>query len=197
MGFLDALLGRTKPAQPNLERLFGLPDARITLEVQEGLVPTGEAGVCFKPASGQEFASTEKEFASLLNLGDDTGARMSEETDEFGYRWVVLDADDFGTLVTRVHMTNSTLQDNGYGPQLLCSIFGFGQKPATEGTKPQGATVYLVYLYKRGTFYPFVPVGQERRDNEAELRLKNELSGDLAIESDLTRWFPMWKVPVH
>ncbi|WP_423782934.1 PspA-associated protein PspAB [Ferrimicrobium acidiphilum] len=32
--------------------------------------------------------------------------------------------------------------------------------------------VYWVYLYKRGTFYPFVPVGHERRDNERELSLK-------------------------
>lgn len=197
MGFLDALLGRTKPTQPNLEKLFGLSDARITLEASEGTLPTLQAGVCFKPAAGQEFASTEQEFASLLNLGEDAGARMSEQTDEYGYRWVVLEAEDFDSLVTRVHMTNSTLQDNGYGPQLLCSVFGFAPKPAPPDTKPQGATVYLVYLYKRGTFYPFVPLGGEKRDNEAELRLKNELAEDLAFETDLARWFPMWKLPVR
>ena len=193
MGFLDALLGRSKPAQANLDKLFGLPGARISLEACEGLVPTEHAGVCFKPASGQAFSATEQEFTQLLNLADETGARMDESSDEYGYRWVVITAEDFDSLVTRVHMTNSTLQDNGYGPQLLCSVFGFRPKQET----PDGpASTFLVYLYNRGTFYPFVPSGKERRDNEAELRLKNELKEDLAIEPDLNRWFPIWSLPV-
>ncbi|MGD0742310.1 MAG: hypothetical protein ABSA31_03350 [Acidimicrobiales bacterium] len=196
MGFLDALLGRTKPAQANLDKLFGLPGAQITLEASEGLQPTGQAGVCFKPTEGQAFSATESEFTALLNLGDDAGGHVAESSDQYGYRWVVLEADDFGTLVTRVHVTNSTLQDNGYGPQLLCSVFGFAPAPQA-GAARAAATVYLVYLYKRGTFYPFVPAGGERRDNEAELRLKNELGDDLSIESDLTRWFPIWGLPVH
>ncbi|MGA9077392.1 MAG: hypothetical protein WB383_03545 [Acidimicrobiales bacterium] len=196
MGLFDALLGRTKPAQANLDRLFGLPGAQITLEAAEGLQPTGQAGVCFKPAEGQAFTATETEFTALLNLGDDAGAHVSENSDQYGYRWVVLSADDFQTLVTRVHVTNSTLQDNGFGPQLLCSVFGFAPTPAA-GAARAAATVYLVYLYKRGTFYPFVPAGGERRDNEAELRLKNELGEDLSIEPDLSRWFPIWGLPVH
>ena len=32
MGFLDSLLGRTKPVQPKLDDLFGLPSAAITLQ---------------------------------------------------------------------------------------------------------------------------------------------------------------------
>jgi hypothetical protein len=196
MGFLDALLGRSKPAQADLEKLFGLPDAQITLEASEGIQPTGQAGVCFKPAEGQAFVSTETEFTALLNLGDDAGAKVHDESDRYGYRWVVIAADDFQTLVTRVHMTNTTLQENGFGPQLLCSVFGFAPTPR-PGAARAPASVYLVYLYKRGTFYPFVPTAGEHRDNEAELRLKNELAGDLSIEPDLDRWFPIWGLPVH
>ena len=33
MGILDSLLGRTKPVQPNLDALFAVPNAAITLEV--------------------------------------------------------------------------------------------------------------------------------------------------------------------
>jgi hypothetical protein len=123
MGFLDALLGRTKPAQPDLDRLFGLPGARITLDAAEGLVPTHQAGVCFKPAVGQAFADTEKEMTDILGLGDpgaDAGAtaHLEDSADEFGYRWIVLGADDFDTLVTRVHLVNSTLQDHPPLPRL-------------------------------------------------------------------------------
>lgn len=218
MGFLDALLGRTKQVAPNLDRLFGLPGARITLEATEGLRPTGNAGVCFKPAAGQEFGATEKELADLLRLGGDEPEtssppsspaqsdasptmRLVENTDEFGYRWVVVSSSDFDTLVTRVHVVNSTLEEHGWGPQLLCSVFGFAQGPSGEGPTLQNTTLpassFLVYLYKRGTFYPFVPTGSERRDNEAELRLKAELKEDLSMEEDLDRWFPLWKLPVH
>jgi hypothetical protein len=185
MGFLDALLGRTKPAQPDLDRLFGLPGARITLDAAEGLVPTRQAGVCFKPSVGQAFTNTEAEMTDHLDEG----------ADEFGYRWIVLGADDFDTLVTRVHLVNSTLQDHGYGPQLLASVFGFTPKPGADTTAAQ--RLYLVYLYKRGSFYPFVPLAGEKRDNEAELRLKTELAQDLTIEKDLDRWFPLWNLPLQ
>ena len=93
--------------------------------------------MCFKPAEGQAFASTETEFTALLDLGDDAGAKVHEESDKYGYRWVVVAADDFQTLVTRVHVTNTTLQENGYGPQLLCSVFGFAPTPQA-GARPTG-----------------------------------------------------------
>jgi len=55
-----------------------------------------------------------------------------------------------------------------------------------------------VYLYKRGTFYPFVPLGgHERRDQEAELLLENVLGNDLKIEKEKERWMALWGLPVH
>ena len=198
MGFLDALLGRSKPVQANLDHLFGLPAARITLEACEALQPTGQAGVCFKPATGQGLDAAEAELRSLLQLDDPidgesvTNTELADKADEFGYRWIVLTSTDFDTLVTRVHLVNSTLEDHGYGPQLLCSVFGF-----VDAKHPGTATTFLVYLFKRGTFYPFVPTGNERRDNEVEMRLKNELADDLSVEKDLDRWFPIWSLPVH
>ncbi|HVC26011.1 MAG TPA: hypothetical protein VND23_09650 [Acidimicrobiales bacterium] len=200
MGLLDTILGRTKPVEANLDRLFGLPGARITLEAAEDLVPTGQAGVCFKPSAGQAFDATEREIAEMLSSGDAAGttAKLTESADEFGYRWVVVGGADFDTLVTQVHFVNSTLKEHGYGPQLLCSVFGLAPAaPPASGHPGSAATIYLVYLFKRGTFYPFVPTGHERRDNEAELRLKAVLGDDLAIEADLDRWFPLWELPVH
>jgi hypothetical protein len=200
MGFLDALLGRTKPAEANLDHLFGLPGAQITLEAAEGMRPTGEAAVCFKPASAQSFAETEKELVALLNLdeaGTDPNAAkttLSSQEDEFGYRWIVVESSDFSSLVTRVHMVNSTLEEHGWGPQLLCSVFPF--HPTTPGAAGTAKVTYLVYLYKRGSFYPFVPTTGEHRDNEMELRLKDELGNDLTIEKDLDHWFPLWKLPL-
>ena len=105
-----------------------------------------------------------------------------------GLSWLLDD------LVTRVHLVNSTLTDNGWGPQLLCSVFGMTPGPGAESNM---GPFYLVYLYKRGTFYPFAPDGKEHRDNELEFRIRGLLGSDLPIETDLARWFPLWELPVH
>ncbi|HLG92152.1 MAG TPA: hypothetical protein VKY15_04125, partial [Acidimicrobiales bacterium] len=112
--------------------------------------------------------------------------------DGFGYRWLVLVDPDLPELVTQVHMASSTLEEHGYGPQLLCSVFGFAPRAGGHGPSP----AYLVYLYKRGSFYPFCPTGPDRRDNQAELQLKAVLGEDLKLEADLSRWFPLWGLPV-
>jgi hypothetical protein len=52
---LDALMGRTKPIQANLDALFALPSAAITLQSAAGLTASGRAGVCYKPPTGQSF----------------------------------------------------------------------------------------------------------------------------------------------
>jgi len=52
-----------------------------------------------------------------------------------------------------------------------------------------------VYLFKRGTFYPFAPLNGEKRDNALELEVRGLLSGELRIEPELDRWFPVWGAP--
>ena len=64
MGFLDTILGRTKPAQPNLDELFSLPTAAITLDAAMDLVPTGTGSVCFRAAEGKAFATSRRTSAS-------------------------------------------------------------------------------------------------------------------------------------
>jgi len=200
VGFLDTLLGRTKPVRANLDALFALPSAAVTLQSAAGLVSSGSAGVCWKPPAGQPAQDLEHEIAELLDLPDpDPGAgpaigSFTQSEDTYGYRWLVFQDPQLEDLVTRVHLANSTLAEAGWGPQLLCSVFGF--IPA-DGAGPDAKPCLLVYLYKRGTFYPFAPIGGERRDNELELRIKAVVGTDLPFEADLGRWFPLWDAPVH
>src|ERR1700689_1566202 len=70
MGLFDTLLGRTKPVKADLDALFALPSAAVTLQVTSGLVATGKAGVCFKPPAGQNFADMQAELEKLLELGE-------------------------------------------------------------------------------------------------------------------------------
>ena len=56
----------------------------------------------------------------------------------------------------------------------------------------------LIYGFKRGTFWPFVPTGEDQeRDNAEELRLKSELEKELPVEPDLTRWLGLFDAPLE
>jgi hypothetical protein len=115
-----------------------------------------------------------------------------QSVDAFGYTWLLLrrdpsDVDGVAGLVTDLHAINSTLVDNGFGPSLLCSLVAFADDA--------GRRLGLVYLYKRGTFYPFAPTGDQQRDSAYELQVRGALGADLPVESDLSRWFPVWGAP--
>lgn len=190
MGLLDTLLGRRKPAPPDLDRLFALPSAAVTLQAASSFTPTGIGSVCFSSVEGAEFAQVHDGVRELLDAdADRTGPPVALERDDYGYSWLVsLRApDDLPALVSDLHAVNTALQDNGFGPQLLCSLAGF--------TDPGGRRLALVYLYKRGSFYPFAPLAGERRDNSLELQVRAALADELPIEQDLTRWFPVWGAP--
>ncbi len=91
MGFLDTLLGRTKPVPPNLDTLFALPTAAITLEAAAGFKPTGVGSVCFRAAEGKAFADIEHDVRELLAMGESkTSAQVS--TDSYGFTWLVCTA---------------------------------------------------------------------------------------------------------
>ena len=193
MGFLDTLLGRTKPVQPNLDVLFQLPSAAVTLEAATGFKPTGSGSVSFRAPEGKPFADIQKEVLDLLAMDDgESGGRLPVEVtkDTYGYTWLVSNhmSDEMDALVTDLHAVNTALVDGGFGPQLLCTLVAFSDENHRR--------LSLGYLYKRGTFYPFAPAGGgNNRDNALELQVKGVLGEDLRIEPDLTRWFPVWGAP--
>ena len=67
------------------------------------------------------------EVVKLLTM-DGTGSLRKAE-DSYGYHWLVVEDADIGELVTKIHLVNSSLSDAGWGPQLLCSVFGLAQLP--------------------------------------------------------------------
>ncbi|MEU6065747.1 MULTISPECIES: PspA-associated protein PspAB [Streptomyces] len=192
MGLLDILLGRTKPVAPDLDQLFALPSAAITLQAAAGFTPTGGGAVCFATVEGGAFEQTHREVQALLDAdADRSGPPVELRQDDYGYSWLVSrrTPDQLPQLVNDLHAVNSSMEVNGFGPQLLCSLAGFRDD--------SGRSLALVYLYKRGTFYPFAPLpgGTQRRDNALELQVKAALVNDLRIEQDLSRWFPVWGAP--
>ncbi|RSO13081.1 hypothetical protein DMH15_40205 [Streptomyces sp. WAC 06725] len=189
MGFLDAILGRSKPVRPDLDRLFALPSAAVTLQAAAGFRPTGLGSVCFASVEGGAFRGIQEEVRGLL------GSPAEFSQDAYGYTWMLARhaPDDTASLVNDLHAVNSSLESAGFGPQLLCSLMGFRDD--------RDRSLALVYLYKRGTFYPFAPqtgpgsAPTEKRDSALELEVRALLADDLEIEADLSRWFPVWGAP--
>ncbi|MFE7748166.1 hypothetical protein [Streptomyces sp. NPDC057428] len=192
MGLLDSILGRSKPVRPDLDQLFAVPSAALTLQAATGFTPTGLGSVCFAGVEGGAFARVRQDVRDLLDADTGRGGIPVEfSRDDYGYTWLLAGhaPDDTAGLVNDLHAVNTLLQDGGFGPQLLCSLIGFRD--------PQGRSLALVYLYKRGTFYPFAPVpgGGEKRDSQLELQVRAVLGDDLRVEGDLARWFPVWGAP--
>jgi hypothetical protein len=189
VGLGDVLFGRKKLRGPNLDKLFALTTAHLTLETELNLKPAGVAAVVFKPLSAGEFARAEQEIDELLSVAaESSGSHVRRRSDTFGFQWLVVRDRDFEDLVTSVHLVSSELEARGFGGQLLAALFAF------DG---HAQPVNLIYGYKRGTFWPFIPTGKDQeRDNAEEIRLKNELEGELPIERDLTRWLGLFDAPI-
>ncbi|MFI8911491.1 hypothetical protein ACIGW4_07700 [Streptomyces sp. NPDC053513] len=232
MGFLDSILGRDRPVRPDLDRLFGLPAAALTLRAGTGFVPAGAGSVCFATVEGGAFARLKEEVRDLLDVeavaaADRGGAAdaypVTYGSDAYGYTWLTVrrPAEDLITLVNDLHAVNALLEEAGFGPNLLCSLTAFrppgaedgpgaeagpgadgglggdGRAEGPAGGPRRARDLALVYLYKRGTFYPFAPRAEraETRDNALELQVRGLLAGDLPMEPDMERWFPVWGAP--
>ena len=108
--------------------------------------------------------------------------------EKYGYRWVFVSDTDVEDLVVALSSIKDGLDVGGYGARILAAVFRF--------ERSGGRDAYFIYNVKRGLWYPFVPgQGEQVRDNEAELRLKAQLGGELPMEPELERWFPLWGVP--
>ncbi len=193
MSFFETLFGRQKPVPPGVEKLFAMSTAQVAMETEQSLTPAGVAAMCFKGIASGPFGQIQRDLDQLLQVaGKDDSIAYRSYQDDLGYSWLIFTGSDFQGLVTTLHMSSSTLLDQGYGSQLLFAIFAF--KDA------DGHSVYWIYNYKRSTFYPFVPQKDShdrmrQRNNPEEMRLATALGKELPMEPELERWYAVWDLP--
>ena len=191
MGLFDVITGRSKIKGPAPDRLFALSTAYVTLESEHGIRSAGVAGIVFQPLATSDFEQIVRDMEQVVQAtGSEVGTTVQSRDDSFGYRWMVLrDQGSTEDLVVGVNAVSSALQSGGYGDRLLCAVFAFSDAREQR--------IYFIYNYKRGFWYPFVPAGGEQQSStERELQLKAQLGGELPIEPELERWFPLWGIPI-
>jgi len=190
VGFLDALLGRSKVKGPAPDRLFALTTAYIGLEAQQGVRTRGAAAIVFQPLATGDFQSIVSEMEEVLSgTGTEFGSSIETKDDEFGYRWMIIRDPDLEDLAVGVNAVSDALAVGGYSNRVLCAVFAF-----EDGERHP---IYFIYNYKRGSWYPFVPArGGKQRNTERELQIKAQVGAGLPLEPELERWFPLYGAPV-
>jgi hypothetical protein len=190
VGFLDAILGgRKKLDGPAADRLFGMSTAYVTLQTGHQIASKGVAAIVFQPLATADFDAATSEMEALLrSTGADTGTTIETSVDEHGYRWMIVRDDDTEDLVVNVNAVKDALDANGYGDRVLAAVFAFQDA--------KGRPVYFIYNYKRGAWYPFVPAGDGQRDGEREMQVEAIIGGELKIEPEPARRFPLWGIPI-
>jgi hypothetical protein len=195
MGLRDILTGRHQVKGPAPDRLFAISTAYITLQSEHQIDPAGSAAIVFQSLATSEFETTMREMEEVVKAtGGETGTQVKTQDDSYGYRWMVLEDPEVEDLAVGINAVSSSIETAGHGERLLCAVFAF--KDANK------RRIYFIYNYKRGFWYPFVPDSDpthptaNERDNERELRLKAQMSGELPMEPELERWFPLWGIPI-
>jgi hypothetical protein len=190
MGLRDILTGRSSVKPPAArERLFALTTAYVTLETSYQISSAGVGGIVVQALATSDFQSVLKDTEEVVKAtAGEYDASVQTSDDEFGFRWVIVRNPGVEDLVATINAVSSSIEAGGYGERLLCAVFAF------KGS--DGAPINFIYNYKRGSWYPFVPApGDKQRNTERELQLKAQIGGELPIEPELERWFPLWGVP--
>jgi hypothetical protein len=200
VGLLDIITGKRKLEKPAPDRLFAMSTAYVQLQTGLQINSRGSGALVFQSLATADFGSIVREANEVVrSQAADSGTTVETSEDSYGFSWLILRGPDFDELVAGINAVAGSLEAGGYGERLLCAVFAFED----DRERP----LYWIYNYKRGAFYPFVPMSAggsawssvptpQQRDNEREFQLKAQLGSELPIEQELERWFPLWGIPI-
>jgi hypothetical protein len=203
VGLREVLFGRHEVKGPAPDRLFAITTAHVALASEHEINPTGSAAIVFQALATSEFEAALREMEEVVKAtGGESGCSVATQDDSYGYRWMILrnppGAPSVEDLAVGINAVAGSIETAGHGERLLCAVFAFEHR-AGGGDQTRGAErIYFIYNYKRGFWYPFVPApgAQQERSTERELQIKAQIEGELPIEPELERWFPLWGIPI-
>jgi len=187
VGFRDRFFGRTAQRPPSTDNLAQIETAAPTFLSELDLLPSGQAGICLKPAPAPNGSGGDSLEASI-----DIPAGFQSVTDDLGFTWLIATNENFGELVQRVGALCEQVIQGESANRLLCVVFGFVPR-----VLPGEGAVRMVFLPRRGTWYPFAPTSGSDRNGELELRIRLLLEGPLSLEANLERWLALWSPPIN
>lgn len=180
---------RPAPRPADLDNMNSLAQAAQVLDIRLGLIPSGTGSICYRSTGDRTFPRVQGSARDLLTHYGANPRAAEIHHDDHGFTWLVARRSQAqqASLVPDLRAASKVFADNDLGSQLLCAM------TMLEG--PGTAQTALVYLFKRGTIYPFAPLPGQARDNRLELAIKVAIEEYAPVESDQTRWFPVWGAP--
>ncbi len=177
----------------NSDAIFSLSSAYITLEIKLGLKNTGRSAMSIKAVDGMHFSVMREDIQHFLDASKtEFNLRYRTVTDSYGYLWVIIEAKHMEDILAGITAIGDTVYEKGFSDKLLAAIFQFSNNIENNNNSIQ----YLIYNYKRNNFYPFIPIGQKKRDTEQEMKILSALGQEMPFEKDMSFWYPMWDLPL-
>jgi hypothetical protein len=188
-------INNNKP-KTDSDAIFSLSSAYITLETKLGLKNTGRCAVSLNSVSGMHFSEMKNDIQRFLDASKaEFELSYNIVTDSYGYLWVILQGKSMEDILAQLIAVGDTIQDKGFSSHLLAAVFEFSDEGKNNNNKKHRK--YLIYNYKYNKFYPFVPIGQEIRNTEEEMRIMAEIADEIPFERDMTLWYPLWDLPLE
>jgi len=178
----------------NSDAIFSLSSAYITLEIKLGLRNTGRSAMSIKAVDGMHFSVMREDIQHFLDASKtEFNLRYRIVTDSYGYLWVIIEANHMEDILAGITAIGDTVYEKGFSDKLLAAIFQFSNNTENNNSN---SIQYLIYNYKRNNFYPFIPIGQKKRDTEQEMKILSALGQEMPFEKDMSFWYPMWDLPL-
>lgn len=170
-----------QPADP--DDLIALSRVSTAMETELGYEPAYEAGLVFSDISSIDFEKSLEEVKGVIHHQDQTENADLEMKDVHGNQWIVVQDSSVESLFANLQYGASAMESVEYDSRLLAAV-----APFEKGDR----TAYVVYSFKRGKFYPFVPTTTNERDRPEENRIEALLREEIDVEEDVQYWYPLW-----
>ena len=191
MRFFGKFVKKKYTSKTDSDVIFSLSSAYLTIESKMGLKNSGRCALSLKSISGMYFNEMKDDIKRFLDISK-TDFELTYRTviDSYGYLWVILEGKRMEDLLAGISAGGDTVDEKGFSNQLLAAIFEF--------IDDRNRKEYLIYNYKRNTFYPFVPLdnGKKSRNTEEEMKIMATIGDEVPLERDITLWYPLWDLPL-
>jgi hypothetical protein len=201
--------------QDDSDIIFSLTSASISIEEKMGLQFSGSAAFCVKGINGSLFQSTIKDCTDLLDVSKiEFKFNYRTFADPYDYLWFIITSSDIQTksetitnIAAGLSSIGDIIEENGFEDQILSAIFkyNFGNRvsffeDSEKKFTSKNKNLYLIYNYKTNNFYPYIPLiennnNKHQRDTTSELQTLSILKNLIEVETDITRWYPIYNIP--
>lgn len=172
----------SKKADPS--DLIALSRVSLAVETNMGYEACKVGGLAFSDIDDQEFDKALDEVKGVIRSSDDTQDAELDIKDIHGTQWIVVNDEDIESLVANLQFGASAMESVEYSSRLLAAVLPF--------KNDNDDYIYVIYSFRRGSFYPFAPKSLDERDSKIERRLSTILEDEIDVEDDRSYWYPLW-----